>query len=81
MKPLQEENAKELEIFADVLERAVICLKENSRQADLEAGTLYTIVLEKIPEKLLSQQMAKIKLDKVALESSPLYFIHKQENF
>ncbi|CAB4036461.1 Hypothetical predicted protein, partial [Paramuricea clavata] len=39
----------------NVLERAVICLKENGRQADLEAGTLYTIVLEKIPEKLLSQ--------------------------
>ena len=55
LKPLQEENAKELEIFADVLERAVICLKENGRQADLEAGTLYTIVLEKIPDKLLSQ--------------------------
>ncbi|CAB3990844.1 Hypothetical predicted protein, partial [Paramuricea clavata] len=36
-------------------QRAVICLKENGRQADLEAGTLYTIVLEKIPEKLLSQ--------------------------
>jgi hypothetical protein len=55
LKPLQEGNAKELETFADVLERAVICLKENGRQADLEAGTLYTIVLEKIPEKLLSQ--------------------------
>ncbi|CAB4008450.1 Hypothetical predicted protein [Paramuricea clavata] len=55
LKPLQKENAKALEIFADVLEWAVICLKENGRQADLEAGTLYTIVLEKIPEKLLSQ--------------------------
>ena len=50
-----EENAKELEVFADVLERAVICLEENGRQTDLEAGTLYTIVLEKIPEKLISQ--------------------------
>lgn len=55
LKPLPGVNAKELEIFADVLERAVICLNENGRQADLEAGTLYTIVLEKIPEKLLSQ--------------------------
>ena len=55
LKSLQEDSAKELETFADVLERAVICLKENGRQADLEAGTLYTIVLEKIPEKLLSQ--------------------------
>jgi hypothetical protein len=55
LKPLQEGNAKELEVFTDVLERAVICLKENGRKADLEAGTLYTIVLEKIPEALLSQ--------------------------
>ena len=55
LKPLQQGNAKDLEAFADVLERAVICLKENGRQMDLDAGTLYTIVLEKIPEQLLSQ--------------------------
>ena len=30
-------------------------MPRNGRQADLEAGTLYTIVLEKIPEKLISQ--------------------------
>ena len=47
LKPLQEGSAKDLEAFADVLERAVICLKENGRQTDLEAGTLYTIILEK----------------------------------
>ena len=29
LKPLPEESAKDLEVFADVLERAVICLKEN----------------------------------------------------
>ena len=55
LKPLQEGSAKDLEAFADVLERAVICLKENGRQTDLEAGTLYTIILEKIPKRLLSQ--------------------------
>ena len=38
-----------------MLERAVINLQENNRAADLEAGTLYTIILEKLPEKLLSQ--------------------------
>ena len=32
LKPLQEGNAKDLEAFADVLERAVICLKENGRR-------------------------------------------------
>ena len=54
MKPLKEDDVKELEKFADILERAVINLKENGRQSDLEAGTLYTILLEKVPGKLLS---------------------------
>ena len=39
MKPIREENAKELEKFADMLEQAVINLQENNRAADLEAGT------------------------------------------
>lgn len=55
MKPLKEDDAKELEKFEDTLERAVINLQENGRKSDLEAGTLYTILLEKIPGKLLSQ--------------------------
>ena len=61
MKPIREENAKELERFADMLERAVINLQENDRVADLEAGTLYTIILEKLPEKLLSQYIRWVK--------------------
>ena len=31
MKPLQEDNVQELEKFADMLERAVVNLKENGR--------------------------------------------------
>lgn len=54
-KPLREQNAKELETFADMLERAVINLQETNREADLEAGTINTIKLEKLPEKLLAQ--------------------------
>ena len=46
MKPIREKNAKELEKFADILERAVINLQENNRAADLEAGTLYTLSLK-----------------------------------
>ena len=61
MKPIGEENAKELEKFADMLERAVINLQENNRVADLEAGILYTIILEKLPEKLLSQYSRWVK--------------------
>ena len=61
MRPLREENPKELEKFADMLERAVINLQENNRAADLEAGTLYTIILEKLPEKLLAQYYRWVK--------------------
>ena len=61
MKPIREENAKELEKFADMLERAVINLQENNRAAELEAGTLYTIILEKLREKLLSQYLRWVK--------------------
>ena len=61
MKPIREENAKELEKFADMLERAVINLQDNNRAADLEAGTLFTIILEKLPEKLLSQYIRWVK--------------------
>ena len=55
LKPLRDNNAKELETFADVLKRAVITLKENGRDSDLEGGTLHTMILEKIPERLLAQ--------------------------
>ena len=61
MKPIREKNAKELEKFADMLEQAVINLQENNPAADLEAGTLYTIILEKLPEKLLSQYICWVK--------------------
>lgn len=61
MKILREDDAKALEKFADALERAVINLKENGRQSDLQDGTLYTIMLEKIPEKLLAQYYRWIK--------------------
>ena len=40
---------------------AVINLKENDRQSDLKDGPLYTIILEKIPEKLLAQYYRWIK--------------------
>ena len=64
MKPIQDGNAKELEKFADMLERAVINLQENDRKSDLEVGTLYTMILEKMPEKLLSQYYRWLKEQK-----------------
>lgn len=55
LQPIQDNNAKELETFADVLERAVITLKENNWNSHLEPGALHTTILEKILEHLLSQ--------------------------
>ena len=55
IKPLIEGNPKSLDKFADVLERTVVVLKENKLEADLAGGTLYGIVVEKIPENLLKQ--------------------------
>ena len=61
MRPLREENPKELETFVDMLERAVINSQENNRAPDLEAVSLYTIILEKMPEKLLAQYYRWVK--------------------
>ena len=61
MNTLHEDDARALEKFVDVFERAVINLKENDRQSDLKDGTLYTIILEKVPEKLLAQYYRWIK--------------------
>lgn len=42
----------------------MVTLKENNRQSDLDDGTLYTIILEKIPKKLLAQYYRRIKENK-----------------
>ena len=55
MRPINTDNLRELERFADIVERTVVSLKENKKFAeDLEGGTLYAIVLEKLPQALLS---------------------------
>ena len=46
LKPINAENPRELEKFADLVERTVVTLKENKQNSDLEGGTLYAIVLE-----------------------------------
>ena len=40
LQPIQDNNAKQMEAFADILERAVITLKENDRRSVLEAVAL-----------------------------------------
>ena len=68
MKPINAENPRELDKFADLVERTVVTLKENKHTSDLEGGTLYAIVLEKIPQSLLSQYYRWVK-EKGKLES------------
>ena len=46
MRPINADNSRELERFADIVERTVVSLKENKKFADLEGETLYAIVLE-----------------------------------
>ena len=58
LKQIEENNPKELEKLADILERAVITLKENGRESDLGSGTLRTIILGEIPERLLASIIA-----------------------
>ena len=52
MRPINADNPRELEIFADKVDRTVVSLKESKTFADLEGGTSYAIVLEKRPQAL-----------------------------
>ena len=61
MRPINADNPRELERFADIVERTVVSLKENKKYADLEGGTLYETVLEKLPQVLLRQHYRWIK--------------------
>ena len=61
MRPINAVNPRELERYADIVERTVVSLKKNKRFSDLEGGTLYAIVLEKLPQALLSQYYWQIK--------------------
>ena len=50
MRPINADNPRELERFADIVERTVVSLEENRKFADLlEGDTFYAIVLEKLP--------------------------------
>ena len=68
MRPINADNPRELERFTDIVERTVVFLKENKKFADLEVGTLCAIVLEKLPQALLSQYYQWIK-EKESMES------------
>ena len=55
MTLINADNPRELERFTNIVERTVVSLKQNNKFANLQGGTLYAIVLEKLPQALLSQ--------------------------
>ena len=68
LRKVETYKCREPSKFADLVERTVVTLKENKQNSDLEGGTLYAIVLEKIPQSLLSQYYRWTK-EKGKLES------------
>ena len=54
-EPIWDENAKDIEEFAELLDVAVINLKEAGRYQELGNGVLYKVLLRKLTESLLTQ--------------------------
>ena len=54
-KPIRAGYAKDIEKFADLLDIAVINLKEAGRQDELRNGSLYVKLQKKIPESMLAR--------------------------
>ena len=80
MRPVNEGDPKSMDKFADALERTIVVLKDNSLHADLGGGTLYGIVVEKLPENLLiclfaSQGQLEIGYSLVRVRSWVMRFI------
>ena len=54
-RPIRNNVARELERFSDLLEVAVVNLKAAGRHAELEVGTLYSKLQQKLTEEMLTQ--------------------------
>ena len=54
-KPIRIDHPKRVEKFADLLDIAVINLKEENRTEELGNGTLYRKLLKKMPERMITQ--------------------------
>ena len=54
-KPIRVDDAKDVEKFADLLDIAVINLKEENRIEELGNGTFYHKRLKKMPETMITQ--------------------------
>ncbi|XP_052820245.1 uncharacterized protein LOC128246077 [Mya arenaria] len=58
--PLKNENVKGLENFADLLDIAVINLKEVDHMEDLNDGSLYYRLMKKLPQSMLIRYNRKV---------------------
>ena len=54
-KPIRVDHPKDVEKFADLLDIAVINLKEENRIEELGNGTCYRKLLKKMPERMITQ--------------------------
>ncbi|KAK6178336.1 hypothetical protein SNE40_013135 [Patella caerulea] len=54
-KPIRQGVAKDLDLFADILDIAVVKIKDMGRAEELGNGSLYTKLQTKMPESLLAQ--------------------------
>ena len=55
IRPIRQGNFKDLEKFADVLDLAVLNLKQNGKEDELGGGYLYSELTKKMNEPLLAQ--------------------------
>ena len=58
--PIRNESAKEIERFSDLLDIAVINLKEANHTEDLLDGSLYHRLLKKLPQSMLTRYNRKV---------------------
>ena len=54
-RPIRSENAKDIEHYADLIDIAVINLKDAGRTEELKNGSLYNKLQQKLPENKLTQ--------------------------
>ena len=55
IKPIRVDHPKDAEKFVDLLDIAVINLKEEDRIEELGNGTFYRKLLKKMPERMITQ--------------------------
>lgn len=55
LNPIKDQNAKDIERLADLLDVTVTKLKESGHENELSNGMLYSKILQKLPQSLITQ--------------------------